>query len=237
VTWDAPLDGGGGVNKLYFGDNLDVLREHVKDESVDLIYLDPPFNSNATYNVLFKEGAGTPSEAQAEAFRDTWGWGPSAALAYEETLQSNANAAVLLRALRSWLGDTAMMAYLAMMAVRLVELRRTLKPTGSLCLHCDPTASHYLKLILDAIFGHAVFRNEIIWKRTGAHNSAQRFGPVHDVIFYYSAGDTPTWNQLRQSYDESYKAKFSKTDQKTGELFQDVALTGPGTSEGPSGQP
>ena len=129
------------MNKLYFGDNLDVLRERIKDESVDLVYLDPPFNSSATYNVLFKESAGVPSEAQAEAFRDTWGWGESAAIAYDEVDRSQSDAAVMLRALRSWLGQNTMMAYLAMMAVRLRELKRVLRPNGSIYLHCDLTAS------------------------------------------------------------------------------------------------
>ena len=132
------------MNELHFGDNLDVLRNKIKDESVDLIYLDPPFNSKVNFNVLFREGEGIPSEAQAEAFRDTWAWGHSSAIAYEEALRSGGDVAILLRAFRAWLGDNGMMAYLAMMATRLIELRRILKPTGSVYLHCDPTASHYL---------------------------------------------------------------------------------------------
>ncbi len=133
------------MNQLHFGDNLTVLRNHVKDESVDLIYLDPPFNSNVNFNVLFKEGEGVPSEAQAEAFRDTWSWGQSAAEAYEDVLKYGGDVAILLRSFRSWLGENGLMAYLAMMAVRALELRRALKPTGSIYLHCDPTGSHYLK--------------------------------------------------------------------------------------------
>jgi adenine specific DNA methylase Mod len=160
------------VNKLYFGDNLDVLRERIKDESVDLVYLDPPFNSSATYNVLFKESFGVPSEAQAEAFRDTWGWGESAAIAYDEVQRSQGDAAALLRALRSWLGENAMMAYLAMMTVRLQELKRVLKLNGSIYLHCDSTASHYLRLMMDCIFGQQNFRSEIVWKRATAHSDA-----------------------------------------------------------------
>src|SRR5579871_3249254 len=115
-------------DKLYYGDNLDVLRKYIDSASVDLVYLDPPFNSNATYNVLFKERS-LPSEAQAEAFRDTWGWGESAAIAYDEILRLGDDSSVIVRALRSWLGDSSMMAYLAMMAIRLHELRRVLKPT------------------------------------------------------------------------------------------------------------
>lgn len=133
------------TNTLYYGDNLHVLREHVKDESVDLIYLDPPFNSNANYNILFKSPEGHNSDAQIEAFEDTWHWNDSAESAFDEVMRSGNTAAFeLLRAMRGFLGDNDMMAYLAMMAVRLLQLHRVLKPTGSLYLHCDPTASHYL---------------------------------------------------------------------------------------------
>src|ERR1019366_8004124 len=154
-------------NKLYYGDNLGVLRESIGDESVDLIYLDPPFNSNASYNVLFASPSGERSKAQIEAFDDTWHWNDTAELAFDEVLKGpNSQASMMLRAMRSALGDNDMMAYLAMMAARLSELHRVLKPTGSLYLHCDPTASHYLKLILDGIFGGEHFQNEIIWQRT-----------------------------------------------------------------------
>src|SRR5215813_11887875 len=157
------------TNALYYGDNLAVLRESIRDESVDLIYLDPPFNSNATYNVLFKAPSGKQSQAQIEAFEDTWHWtaDDGAELAFDEVMHSgNTEAANMLNAIRSFLGENDMMAYLTMMAVRLIELHRVLKPTGSLYLHCDPTASHYLRTLLDAIFGPAAFRNEIIWQRT-----------------------------------------------------------------------
>ena len=150
-------------NQLYFGDNLDILRQHVADESVDLIYLDPPFNSNATYNVLFRERSGEESAAQITAFDDTWRWGLESELAYQEIITEQAGkVGELLAALRSFLGQNDMMAYLTMMAQRMVELHRVLKPTGSIYLHCDPTASHYLKLLMDAIFGPANFRREII---------------------------------------------------------------------------
>lgn len=145
------------VNHLYYGDNLKVLRESIKDESVDLVYLDPPFNSNAGYNILFKAPDGNQSHAQIEAFDDTWHWNDSAEEAYGDVMRGrNANVSTMLRAMRSALGDNDMMAYLTMMAVRLVELHRVLAPTGSLYLHCDPTASHYLKIILDAVFGGRV---------------------------------------------------------------------------------
>ena len=146
------------TNRLYYGDNLDVLRDHVRTESVDLVYLDPPFNSNATYNVLFKSPTGAGADASIEAFDDTWQWGPSASAALMDIAQSgNHKLHVLMQAIKTAIGENAMMAYLSMMAVRLVELHRVLKPTGSLYLHCDPTASHYLKLVLDAVFGPESF--------------------------------------------------------------------------------
>ena len=141
-------------NKLYFGDNLNILREHVADESVDLIYLDPPFNSNATYNVLFQEKSGEQSAAQITAFEDTWHWTLDSEYAYQDVVTNGpAKVGELVAALRSFLGQNDMMAYLTMMAQRMVELHRVLKPTGSIYLHCDPTASHYLKLLMDAVFG------------------------------------------------------------------------------------
>ena len=178
------------MGNLYFGDNLDVLRKYMKDESADLIYLDPPFNSSANYNAFFRERDGIPSEAQAEAFKDTWGWGPAAAEAYEEALRMGSDLSILMRALRSWLGESGLMAYLSMMTVRLVELHRVLKPTGSLYLHCDPTASHYLKMVLDAVFGSDNFINEIVWRRysrpKGSQFAARKYGSATDSIFFYS---------------------------------------------------
>jgi adenine specific DNA methylase Mod len=181
------------MNKLFFGDNLDMLQRHIKDESVDLVYLDPPFNSNANYNVLFRERGDVPSEAQAEAFRDTWSWGPSAAIAYDQLIRGGGPVVPVIISLREWLGDTGMMAYLAMMGVRLVELHRVLKDTGSLYLHCDSTASHYLKILLDAVFGKENYRNEIIWRRyrrpKGSQFEARKFGKSTDTILFYSKTD------------------------------------------------
>ena len=152
------------TNKLYYGDNLEVLREHIADASVDLIYLDPPFNSNAGYNVLFKSASGAGADASIEAFDDTWTWGDSAKEALMDIARgTNRPLQVMMEAMHSGIGENPLMAYLAMMAVRLVELHRVLKDTGSLYLHCDPTASHYLKLVLDAVFGAENFRSEIIW--------------------------------------------------------------------------
>ncbi len=154
-------------NQLYFGDNLDILRQYVADETVDLIYLDPPFNSNATYNVLFRERSGEESAAQITAFEDTWHWGWESEIAFQDVVTRGPDkVGSLLSALRQFLGQNDMMAYLTMMAQRMIELHRVLKPTGSIYLHCDPTASHYLKLLLDAVFGARNYRNEITWKRT-----------------------------------------------------------------------
>lgn len=159
------------ANHLYYGDNLAVLREHIRHETVDLIYLDPPFNSNRNYNVLFKDESGKQAESQIMAFEDTWHWGATAEQTYQELVigdHASERVGKTIAALREIVGTNQVMAYLVMMAARLVELHRVLKPTGSLYLHCDPTASHYLKVILDSIFGAENFRNEIIWKRTAA---------------------------------------------------------------------
>jgi site-specific DNA-methyltransferase (adenine-specific) len=196
-----------GGNRLYFGDNLTVLREHLKDESVDLIYLDPPFNSDANYNVLFRSPTGQESDAQVEAFRDSWEWADAARDAYADVIEANGDVALVVSSLKKWLGENAMMAYVVMMAARLIELRRVLKPDGSLYLHCDATASHYLKLVLDAVFGHARFQNEIIWKRTGAHGSAKRWAPVHDTLLFYSGGENFQWNRIFQPYEPNYLAE------------------------------
>jgi adenine specific DNA methylase Mod len=187
------------TNHLYYGDNLDVLRESIGDESVDLIYLDPPFNSNATYNVLFRAPSGEASQAQIEAFEDTWHWNEAAERAFDEVMQSgNAQAADMLRALRSFLRDNDVMAYITHISVRMLELHRVLKPTGSIYLHCDPTASHYLKVMMDAVFGKDRFVNEITWKRSHAHSDARQgamhFGRVADHILFYSKSDRQAWH-------------------------------------------
>ena len=191
-------------NQLFYGDNLDVLGRHVADESVDLVYLDPPFNSNANYNVLFAERDGTQAAAQIKAFEDTWRWDEGAARAYADVVEAGGRVSQAMQAFRTFLGETDMLAYLAMMAPRLVELRRVLKPTGSLYLHCDPTASHYLKMLLDAVFGPINFRNEIIWKRTSSHNDARRFADIHDCILYYVKSRAATWNAQHMSHGERY---------------------------------
>ena len=225
------------TNTLYYGDNLHVLREHIADESVDLVYLDPPFNSNANYNILFKGPEGGQSESQIEAFEDTWHWNDSAESAVDEVMRSgNTDAFTLLRAMREFLGDNDMMAYLAMMAVRLIELHRVLKPTGSLYLHCDPTASHYLKLLLDGVFGATSYRNEISWKRTSGHSSARRWGPAHDTLLFYSKSSNFVWNPVLQAHDESHIASKYSTFDINGP-FMAADLTGAGTRTGDSGKP
>lgn len=209
-------------NTLFYGDNLAILREHVEDESVDLVYLDPPFNSNANYNLLFKAPDGHQSQAQIEAFDDSWHWNEPAEQAFDEVLQSgNSDAAEMLRAMRSFLKENDMMAYLAMMAVRLLELHRVLKPTGSLYLHCDPTASHYLKILLDAVFGKESFSNEIIWQRTNAKSHAYtRFPSGHDVIFKYSKTGEETWAPQYVPHSEKYlQSHYSNVEEGTDRRY------------------
>ena len=188
------------TNTLYYGDNLAVLREHVPDESVDLVYLDPPFNSNASYNVLFKERTGEESPAQIKAFTDTWEWTQEAERTYEQDIIVNAATPMavkeMISAFRQFIGNNAMMAYLVMMAPRLVELRRVLKPTGSIYLHCDPTASHYLKILMDTVFGPASCRSEITWRRTNAKGLAFKGYPNNaDILLYYSKGEDFAWDR------------------------------------------
>jgi site-specific DNA-methyltransferase (adenine-specific) len=225
-------------NKLFFGDNLQILREHVEDDSVDLIYLDPPFNSKADYNVLFKNVAGESSAAQATAFKDTWEWDENAAEAYHELMMSGhipTQLKNLMQALKVFLtGDTgkkgnSMMAYLTMMALRLVELHRVLKSTGSLYLHCDPTASHYIKIILDAVFGWQAYGNEIIWQRTNAKGLAfTRFANNHDTLFRFTKSDAWTWNPQYTGHTEKYLADFYKyTEESTGRRYRLADLTNP----------
>jgi DNA modification methylase len=180
---------------LFYGDNLDILRNHISDESVDLVYLDPPFNSNASYNVLFAEQDGSRSAAQVKAFGDTWRWDEGAARAYEEVVEGGGQVSQAMRAFQTLLGPSNMLAYLSMMAPRLVELRRAMKPSASIYLHCDPTASHYLKLLLDAVFGPENFRNEIIWQRTLSKGLMKtRLPSNHDVILGYQKDKGATWN-------------------------------------------
>jgi site-specific DNA-methyltransferase (adenine-specific) len=206
-------------NLLYYGDNLPVLRNHVGDASVDLVYLDPPFKSGQSYNVLFKEQDGSRSAAQVHAFEDTWEWSRDAEAAYRELVEAAGKASPVMQAFRLFLGGSPMMAYLAMMAPRLVEMHRVLKPTGSLYLHCDPTAGHYLKVLLDAIFGPQNFRNEIVWRRTGTHNDARRFASAHDCILYYARSKAATWNRQYLPHSAKYVKSHYRPDEN-GRLYR-----------------
>jgi len=219
-------------NQLYYGDNLVVLREHIKDESVDLIYLDPPFNSRQDYNVLFAERDGTRSASQIMAFEDTWEWNMDAEAAYQEIVERGGRVSDAMRAFRTFLGHSDMMAYLAMMAPRLIELHRVLKETGSIYLHCDPTASHYLKILMDGIFGTANFRNEITWKRTHAHSDSKQgrkaYGNIADIMLYYSKADGYVFNTVFVPYDQAYIDKYYRYRDPDGRRYWLDNLTGPG---------
>lgn len=221
------------VNTLYYGDNLQVLREHVGDESVDLVYLDPPFKSDQNYNVLFAERDGTKSQAQIKAFGDTWHWDEGAARAYQEVIERGGDVANVMRAFYTFLGGNDMLAYLAMMAPRLVELRRVLKATGSIYLHCDATASHYLKILMDAIFRPTNFRNEIVWKRSDAHSDAKQgakhYGRIHDVLLFYSKSENPVFNTIYNPLSQSTQDKWYRyVEEGTGRRFNKADVTGPG---------
>ncbi len=200
-------------NTLHYGDCLNILRE-MPDACVDLIYLDPPFNSNRNYNAFFTSAKGQGSTAQITAFEDTWHWGEQAEKEFSDLLKNPIAGQLgetLMPALRSFLGENDMMAYLVMMASRLAELRRVLKNTGSLYLHCDPTASHYLKVVMDGVFGKKGFKTEISWKRSSAHNDAKQgrkqYGNVRDVIFFYTKEKDYVWNWQYSEYDKEYIEK------------------------------
>jgi DNA modification methylase len=222
------------VSGLYYGDNLEVLREKIASESVDLVYLDPPFKSNRNYNVIFAKHDvyHNGDAAQIKAFNDTWHWTPATEAQYQVAIAGGVPAKVAdaLTAMRLLLGENDAMAYLVMMAPRLVELHRVLKPTGSLYLHCDPTASHYLKVLLDTIFGAANFRNEIVWKRTTAHSDTKQglaqYGRLHDALLFYTKGRTWTWNPIYTDYDEAYiSSKYRSIEPDTGRRYRKDNLT------------
>ncbi|MDB5371799.1 MAG: mod [Belnapia sp.] len=230
-------------NRLLYGDNLTLMQD-MKSASVDLIYLDPPFNSQRTYNLIYRNLTGAPVPEQEEAFCDAWDMDPEK----EEMLRSMSQYmqshevpsdiadfwGVWMRALQN--SQPRLLAYLLYMSWRLVEMRRILKPTGSLYLHCDPTASHYIKVILDGIFGHQNFQSEVIWKRTSAHSSAKRHGPVHDVILFYTKGKTFTWNPVYMPYDQSYLDEFYTHFDDDGRRWRRSDLTGAGTRNGETGE-
>ncbi|MGC9320318.1 MAG: DNA methyltransferase, partial [Armatimonadota bacterium] len=209
-------------NTLYFGDNLEILRRYIEDESVDLIYLDPPFNSNQAYNVIFEEENGSGSGAQIQAFDDTWHWTMETAELYHETVEAgDVRVSETLQAFRNMLGETDMMAYLANMAPRLVEMRRVLKPTGSIYLHCDPTASHYLKVLMDGIFGVENYINEIVWQRSQPKGHATtRFSSAHDVILFYAKSEDWEFASQHRPHDKDYiERHYRYVDEETGRRY------------------
>ncbi len=232
------------MNTLFYGDNLTIMQEKMGSKSVDLIYLDPPFNSKQNYNLLYRTMTGKPVPEQVEAFCDTWAMDADKeriARTMPVLMREHGVDDYYVDFWRLWMNalrntNRPLLAYLIFMVQRLLYMKTLLRPTGSIYLHCDPTASHYIKIMMDGIFQHTNFRNEIIWKRTGAHGSARRWGPVHDVILHYTMSDSYTWNKVYQPYEAGYiESKYRHKDARG--VFQDVSLTGPGMSKGDSGQP
>lgn len=218
------------MNKLYYGDNLKILRDYIHSESIDLVYLDPPFNSNRNYNVLFKDESGREAEAQITAFEDTWHWSHAAEQTYHQLVTAAPDdVSKMIAALRQFIGTNQMMAYIVMITARLVELHRVLKSTGSLYLHCDTTASHYLKIILDTIFGVKNFRNEITWKRSSAHSDTKqgmkRCGKIRDVLFFYSKSSEYTWNPQYTPYTQEYLESEYRHVAANGRRYKETDLT------------
>jgi DNA modification methylase len=226
-------------NRFFGGDNLEILRRRlIPDNSVDLIYLDPPFQSGKNYNLLFREQDGTRSESQKEAFEDTWEWNHLARATFDELIAIDTVVSRTLEGFRPIVSDSPMLAYMAMMAVRLIELYRVLKRTGSLYLHCDPTASHYLKIVLDAVFGPGCFKNELIWKRSSAHSGSKKYSPVHDTILFYTKSETYTWNQAYQPLpQQTADAWYNNVEEGTNLRFNRADLTASGKRDGASGKP
>ena len=220
-------------NTLYYGDNLDILKRYIPDESIDLVYLDPPFKSSQNYNVLFKEKNGSQAASQIRAFEDTWTWSQDDEAIYADLVTKGGRVADCLQAFRTFLGPCDMLAYLVMMAPRLAELRRVMKPTGSIYLHCDPAASHYLKMLMDAAFGPGSFRNEVIWKRTSIHGDPVQYGAVHDVLLFYGKSQSKwVWNRQYTEHDESYIRTHYRSVDENGRKFMLDNATAAGS--GPS---
>jgi DNA modification methylase len=229
------------LNKLWYGDNLELLEKLLPDESVDLVYLDPPFNSNRNYNVIFgsKPGDGNGAAAQIQAFDDTWHWTPVTEQQYDEYTGGRLPNQIedALMAFRQLLGENDAMAYLVNMAPRLVELRRVLKRTGSLYLHCDPTMSHYLKVLLDAVFGAEYFRNEVIWKRHNARSVKQAIWPrLHDVLLYYGRTSGVVFIETKMP-SGAMADPHDIVTWADGKRYRTKDLTAPETRQGETGQP
>lgn len=207
------------MNKLFYGDNLAVLREQIRDESIDLIYLDPPFKSDQSYNVIFREKNGTKSRSQIEAFKDTWMWDLTSEETYHEIVENcPKRLADLIIAMRRFLGTNDMLSYLVMMAIRLEEMKRVLKNTGTIYLHCDPTASHYLKLVMDAVFGHKNFLNEVVWCYKERELSTRHWNRKHDILLFYAKNRSSdyafNYGDVLEPYSEVTLKKFRYKDEK-----------------------
>ena len=217
------------MNTLYFGDNLEILKRHISEESVDLVYLDPPFNSNRDYNILFREQSSAESPSQIKAFGDTWNWA-GAAESWDNftTICPSPKVIELMHGFHNAIGENDVLAYLVMMAPRLYHLHRVLKSTGSLYLHCDPTASHYLKLILDCLFDPRNYRNEISWRRSNpkSHGS-QNFANCRDIIFRYAKSPTVTFNPIYESHNPDYVEKAYRYTDETGKPYRLLPLLNP----------
>ena len=232
------------MNRLYYGDCLTIMRDEMRLASVDMIYLDPPFSSNRDYNAIYTDETGRPLPDQVEAFCDTWTLTPEHELAIRQMPVLMREAGIEDEVAEFWrmwmnalrLTNPQLLAYLSYMGQRLLQMRGLLKPTGSVYLHCDPTASHYIKILMDSVFGHRNFRNEIIWKRTSAHSGARKFGPVHDVILFYSRSDNYEWNRTYQPYDDDYVEENYRYEDSKGRHSRGD-LTGSGTRTGNSGRP
>jgi DNA modification methylase len=240
----APPEASLRNNRLFYGDNITIMRE-LPSASVDLIYLDPPFNSQRTYNLIYKQLTGLPLPEQEEAFCDAWVMDDEKEeMARQMPMMLIEHGADdgLVQFWTAWItalrtSQPRLLAYLVYMTYRLFEMRRILKPTGSIYLHCDPAASHYIKVMIDGVFGHGSFRNEVIWKRTSAHSSAKRYGPVHDVLLYYTKSDTYTWNPIYQPYDPQYVETFFEQEDADGRRWKRMDVTGAGTRNGETGKP
>jgi site-specific DNA-methyltransferase (adenine-specific) len=215
-------------NTLYYGDNMDILKRYIPDESIDLIYLDPPFKSNQNYNVLFKEKNGSSAASQIRAFEDTWTWSQNDEKVFAEMVTKGGKVADCLQAFRTFLSPCDMLAYLVMMAPRLAELRRVMKPTGSIYLHCDPAASHYLKMLMDAVFNPKNFRNEIVWKRTAVKGDVRnKYGSVHDLLLFYSKSSEYIFSSVYTIPGESYETRFKFDDSDGRGPYQSAPLDSP----------
>jgi DNA modification methylase len=227
-------------NALYCADNLEVLRRCGPDETVDLVYLDPPFNSDQNYSLLSPGRDRARSAAPLPAFTDIWRWNAAVAVGFRETVETGGRIADALLAFRQFVGETDLLAYLSMIAPRLVELRRILKSTGSIYLHCDPTASHYLKMLMDAVFGPENFKNEIIWRRTGAHGPRRSFGPIHDTLLFYSKTNDYFFRVVKRPYLKGHVDSRYTLEGETGRYkftSGGNVLTGANATGGESGQP